>query len=409
MVSSRKIVILLGDGMGDYPIDALGGKTPLAAARTPNMDFLARNGIMGLTRTVPEGMTPGSDTANLSVFGYDPSKYYTGRAPLEALNMDIELGPEDVAFRCNLVTIEGGILKDFSADHIDTELTRVVMAEIAENIRIDNIEYYPGVSYRNIVVWRRFPYDLLPATTPPHDIQDMEYENYLPAGNGADLLLDIIERSKQVISKSQKIAAVRKRYSGNPTAVWLWGGGKKPSMVPFRQKYGLSGYTISAVDLIHGIGRALGLSPIRVQGVTGYLDTNYEGKASALLNALENSDFVFLHVEAPDESGHEGNLKHKLQAIEDFDEKIVGPILRGLDVYPDYSIMVMPDHFTPLELRTHTGDPVPFVIYHKGLSPSENVTWNIQRGFNERAAAETGIVVDRADWLMDILVSKKML
>ncbi len=395
--------------MGDYPIDALGGKTPLAAARTPNMDFLARNGILGLTRTVPDGMSPGSDTANLSVFGYDPSKYYTGRAPLEALNMDIELGPEDAAFRCNLVTLEGKILKDFSADHINTELTRVVMAEIADNIRIDNIEYYPGVSYRNIVVWRRFPYDRLPSTTPPHDIQDMEYERYLPAGNGEDVLLDIIERSKLVIAKSQKIAAMRKRYSGKPTSVWLWGAGKKPSMVPFQQKYGLSGYTISAVDLIHGIGRALGLSPIRVEGATGYLDTNYEGKASALLNALGSSNFVFLHVEAPDESGHEGNLKHKLQAIEDFDERIVGPVLRGLDNYPDFSVMVMPDHFTPLKLRTHTGDPVPFVIYHKGMTPAEAVSSGLQRGFNERSAAETGINVDRADRLMDILVRKEML
>lgn len=408
MNSARKIVILLGDGMGDYPIDSLGGRTPLEAARTPNMDRVARMGILGLARSVPEGMQPGSDTANMAILGYDPSSCYTGRAPLEALNMGIELGPEDVAFRCNLVTLEGGILKDFSADHIDTDLTREVIAEIAAGMKSEHLQLYAGVSYRNILVWRNFPHVNLPETTPPHDIQDLEYERYLPRGEGSETLSGIMELSRRVIADSRKIAMLRERYRGNPTGAWLWGCGRRPKMPSLYERFGLKGRTISAVDLIHGLGRAVGLEPLHVEGATGYIDTNYGGKARSLVDALRTCNFVFLHVEAPDESGHEGNLAHKMKAIEDFDEKVVGPVLEGLSNYDDYSVMVITDHFTPVSVRTHTSEPVPFAMYHSGMASGQG-TGAHDRGFNEASAARTGIFADRGHELMDYLVNKKTL
>lgn len=409
MNSARKIVILLGDGMGDYPIDSLGGRTPLEAARTPNMDRVAKMGILGLARSVPEGMQPGSDTANMAILGYDPSACYTGRAPLEALNMGIELGPEDVAFRCNLVTLEGGVLRDFSADHIDTNLTREVIAEIAAGINSEHLQLYAGVSYRNILVWKNYPHKHLPETTPPHDIQDLEYERYLPRGEGSETLKGIMELSRRVIADSHKIAMLRERYRGNPTGAWLWGCGRRPKMRSLHERFGLKGRTISAVDLIHGLGRAVGLEPLHVEGATGYIDTNYGGKARSLVDALRTCNFVFLHVEAPDESGHEGNLAHKMKAIEDFDEKVVGPVLEGLSNYDDYSVMVITDHFTPVSVRTHTAEPVPFAMYHSGMVEGGPGACTHNRGFNEASAARTGIFVDRGHELMDYLVNKKTL
>nr|HPJ36660.1 cofactor-independent phosphoglycerate mutase [Spirochaetota bacterium] len=344
MENRKKYVILLGDGMADLPIDELGGKTVLEYAETPNMDFMASNGVCGMTRTVPEGMSPGSDTANLAIFGYDPEKYYTGRAPLEAVNMDIQLGERDVAFRCNIVNAAGGVMNDFTSDHIDSRLTEIVINELADKIRIPGIEFYPGVSYRNIVVWRDYPYSGITDTTPPHDIQTLKVEPHLPSGDGADLLKKIMSESSGIISSSEKIQRSKSEFKGNPESVWLWGGGRRPAMETLSDKFGLSGYTISAVDLIHGIGKAAGLKPLHVKGATGYLDTNYEGKAAALIEGLKKSDLVFLHVEAPDESGHEGDLEHKLRAIRDFDSKIVGPALSIIRDYSNFVILLMPDH-----------------------------------------------------------------
>ncbi len=404
MNSERKYVVLLGDGMADYPIESLGNITPLEAANTPNMDYIASNGISGLARTIPEGMTPGSDTANLSLFGYDPKIYYTGRAPLEALSMGIIMGDNDAAFRCNIVTIEENRMKDFSGGHIDSEFSKIVMEELAENIRLKDIEFYPGVSYRNTIIWRNYPYKEITGSTPPHDIHDMAIDQYLPTGDGSGLILDIMKRSEKVISGSARISDAASRYQGEPVSAWIWGGGRKPAMRTLREMLGLSGYTISAVDLIHGIGKAAGLEPIPVKGATGYLDTNYEGKAHALLEGIEKGNFVYLHVESPDESGHEGNLEHKIKAIEDFDSKIVGPVLEGLKIFDDFTILVIPDHPTPLKIRTHTSDPVPFAVYrnrewkHKSNAPAKN--------FSERSALKTGLVINEGHRLLEMIVKE---
>jgi 2,3-bisphosphoglycerate-independent phosphoglycerate mutase len=406
MKITKKIAILIGDGMSDYPIDVLGGKTPLESANTPNMDFAAKNGVLGLTRTVPAGMNPGSDTANLSIFGYDPSQYYTGRAPLEALNMGIEMSPDDVAVRCNIVTIENNIMSDFSAGHIETEFTKIVIDDIKKNLSINNIEFFPGVSYRNIMIWRDYPHSELPASIPPHDISGRDVREYFPHGPGSDLFKKIMTLSENIISGSDLIKKNKKSFRGNPTSLWLWGSGKKPSMKPLNERFGLHGYTISAVDLIHGIGRAAGLTPIHVQGSTGYIDTNYTGKADALIEALKNSNFVFLHVESPDESGHEGNLEHKIKSIEDFDEKIVGRVINRLNVFDDFTVLIMPDHPTPVSLRTHTSDPVPFCIYNKNGIYKFNRDETIS-GFNETSALKTKIFIDSAHMLIEMIVNDR--
>lgn len=406
-MSDHRIAVLLGDGMADYAVDSLGGKTPLEAADTPNMDYLARNGVLGLARTVPDGLTPGSDTANISVFGYNPRDVYTGRAPLEALNMGIEMGPRDVAFRCNLVTIDDeGVLVDFSAHHIETEFAHVVIGELANALGTESLEFHPGVSYRHILVWRDYPYDDLAETTPPHDIQGQAYGRYRPRGPGADTLNALMDESMRVIRSSPVIRSETARRSGRPVSAWLWGAGRKPAMPSLRERFGLSGYTISAVDLIHGIGRAVGLSPIRVDGATGYLDTNYRGKADALLSAMERANFVFLHVESPDESGHEGNLEHKLKAIEDFDAMVVGRVMEGMRRYADYTLLVMPDHPTPVSLRTHTADPVPFCVYSPGGFAVDAYRRDGISGFNEPSAGRTGLYVAEAHRLMDIMMKK---
>ncbi len=406
--NDSKYVILVGDGMADLPLESLGGKTPLEYARTPRMDALAREGILGLARTVPGGMPPGSDIANLSLMGYDPRVAFSGRAPLEALNMGIDLGPKDLAIRCNMVEIRDGVMHDFSAGHISSEFSALVMRELSASLAIPGIEYHPGVSYRNILVWRNYPHEGMPDTTPPHDIHGLPAADHLPRGDGSDMLRRIMADSADIIAASPAVAGARGRLAGSPTSVWLWGCGRKPAMETLESRFGLRGRTISAVDLIHGIGRAAGLSPVHVPGATGYLDTDYAGKARALLEALPDVNFILLHVEAPDESGHEGNLEHKLKAIEDFDEKIVGPVMDGLSAYPDYALMVLPDHPTPLALRTHTDDPVPFCLYSssgwKG-TPFESMRG---RAFSEAAAAATGLFVPEGHRLIELMLHKKL-
>ena len=391
--------------MADHPVESLGGKTPLEHARTPRMDFLARQGILGLARTVPEGMPPGSDIANLSLMGYDPRVSFSGRAPLEALNMGIDLGPGDLAIRCNMVEIRDGVMHDFSAGHIASEFSALVMRELAAGTDIPGMEYHPGVSYRNILVWRGYPHGGLPDTTPPHDIHGSPAADHLPRGDGAETLRRIMARSAEIIASSPAIAEARKRLKGSPTSVWLWGCGRKPAMETLESRFGLRGRTISAVDLIHGIGRAAGLSPIHVPGATGYLDTDYAGKVRALMEALPDVNFILLHVEAPDESGHEGNLEHKLKAIEDFDEKIVGPVAEGLSAYPEHALMVLPDHPTPLALRTHTGEPVPFCLHASagwGGTPYESMHGSC---FSEAAAAATGLYIPEGHRLIELMLN----
>ena len=306
-------------------------------------------------------MQPGSDTANLSIFGYDPVESYSGRAPLEAISMGIEMGTEDAAFRCNIVNIDNNIMEDYSAGHIASEISEVIMEQMARAIMINGIEFHAGVSYRNIVIWRDFPHKSVPGTTPPHDILGKNISEYLPEGKGMDILNEIMSKSVDIISSSPEIEKAKAEFQGSPSSVWLWGGGRKPAMKTLQERFGLHGYTISAVDLIHGIGKTAGLKPIQVEGATGYIDTNYTGKADALLAALDEANFVYLHVESPDESGHGGNVDNKIKAIEDFDEKVVGRVVDGIKKYDNYTVMVLPDHPTPVSLRTHTAEPVPFL------------------------------------------------
>lgn len=402
-----KHIILLGDGMADEPIAELGGVTPLAKAHTPHMDALARAGVLGLLETVPRGFPPGSDVANLSVFGYDPASCYSGRSPLEAASMGVELGPEDVAYRLNLVTLEvqhGDLyMQDFSADHISTaeatELINCLQAELGN----DEFQFYPGVSYRHLMVWRggRDRFDL----TPPHDLTGRSIRSYLPRSADAEPMMQIVN-SAQMLFNRHPVNLKRQSAGRLPAnSIWLWGQGRRPQMPTLRELYGLEGAVISAVDLIKGIGIYAGLDVIRVPGATGYIDTNYRGKAEAALAALETRDFVYVHVEAPDEAGHEGNLDGKITAIERFDEEVVGTVRAGIGRLGDYRIAVLPDHPTPLRLMTHTRDAVPFILYG---SDGQFAPVGQPAGYSEQEARATGVMLDQGPLLMKGLVAGRI-
>jgi 2,3-bisphosphoglycerate-independent phosphoglycerate mutase len=360
-----KYIILLGDGMADRPRQDLGGKTCLQAARTPNLDRLATSGQVGMVRTVPQGFPPGSDVANLSVMGYDPRKFYTGRSPLEAASIGVQLGPDDVAYRCNLVTLRfsgGGptaerrrhaVMEDFSAGHITTQEARTLIEEIDRRLGRDHLRFYPGVSYRHLLVWKGGKDRI--ECTPPHDIQDKAIGDYLPSGEGADVINGMMDASVDILTAHPLNKGRTEKGKRPANSIWLWGQGKRPSMPTFREKYGLEGAVISAVDP--------GFEVINVPGATGWIDTNYVGKAEHALFALKTKDIVYLHVEAPDEAGHTGDVKNKIKAIEDFDELIVGNIIEGMKQFDEYRILALPDHPTPIEIRTHSAEPVPFVLY----------------------------------------------
>ncbi len=358
-----KYVILIGDGMADYPQKELGGKTPLEAACTINMDHLAKEGTAGLVKTIPEGFHPGSDVATLTILGYNPRLYYTGRSPLEAASIGVRLGSEDVAFRCNLVTLsrQDGrlIMDDFSAGHISTDEARVLIGEVERNLGGDPIHFYPGVSYRHLMVWKGGPTSL--KTVPPHDIMGKDISPYLPRGEGAERLRDLMDSSMDLLRDHPVNRERRARGLKEANSLWFWGEGKAPKLPTLRDRFSLKGAVISAVDLVKGIGIYAGLDVIDVPGVTGYIDTNYKGKAEYALRSLKDRDFVIVHVEAPDEASHNGDLAAKIRAIEDFDREVVGRVLQGLK--GDFRLMVLTDHWTPLSLRTHVGEPVPFVIY----------------------------------------------
>lgn len=368
-----KYIILLGDGMADRPRQDLGNRTCLQTAKTPNLDRLATLGRTGMVRTVPPGFPPGSDVANLSVMGYDPRKYYTGRSPLEAASMGVALGPDDIAYRCNLVTLKilssgsGGkakrkaLMEDFSAGHITTQEARALIEEIDGKLSTDHIRFHPGVSYRHLMVWKHGKDKI--ECTPPHDIQDKPIEDYLPRGEGDDVINGLMEDSSPILT-AHPVNKGRVESGKRPAnSIWLWGQGKRPSMPTFKEKYGLEGAVISAVDLTKGIGVYAGFEVVSVPGATGWIDTNYVGKAEHALFALKTRDIVYLHVEAPDEAGHTGDVKNKIKAIEDFDEFIVGNVMEGMKQFDEYRILALPDHPTPLEIRTHSAEPVPFVLY----------------------------------------------
>jgi len=359
--------------MADRPRADLGGKTCLQAARTPNLDQLATLGQVGMVHTVPAGFPPGSDVANLTVLGYDPRKYYTGRSPLEAASIGVALGPDDVAYRCNLVTLKitgsaapgsrrrKAVMEDFSAGHISTEEARMLIEEIESKLGTNRIRFYPGVSYRHLMVWKGGKDKI--ECTPPHDIQDRDVEEYRCRGEGDDVINELMEASFEVLANHPLNKSRLEHGKRAANSIWLWGQGKRPSMPTFREKYGIEGAVISAVDLTKGLGVYAGFEVITVPGATGWLDTNYVGKAEHALFALNTKDIVYLHVEAPDEAGHTGDLKNKIRAIEDFDEFIVGNIMHGMKQFDEYRILALPDHPTPLEIRTHSAEPVPFIIY----------------------------------------------
>jgi len=377
-----KYIILVGDGMADYPVEELNGKTPLQAARTPHMDGLLESGRVGLVRTIPEGMEPGSDVANMSLLGYDPLRYHTGRAPIEAASMGIQLRPEEVAFRCNLVTLERddqGVARmlDYSAGHITTEESHELVGALQRAVEGTALSLYPGVAYRHLLVWTDGREDL--QTTPPHDISGEPAGPHQEVYRQEEVLLSFIEKAGRILADhpvNQRRIAAGKRPAN---AVWLWGQGREPSMPTLKERYGLTGAMISAVDLLKGLGVYAGLEPIFVPGATGYLDTNYAGKVEAALTALESGDLVYVHIEAPDEAGHEGSLEKKIEAIEAFDEKVVGPILAEVGRFDKVRLLIETDHPTPVSIRTHATDPVPFILVEElgrtGLAGASSQTF----------------------------------
>jgi 2,3-bisphosphoglycerate-independent phosphoglycerate mutase len=392
-----KYVILLGDGMADHPIDSLGGKTPLQAANKPNMDLVARQGRTGLVRTVPEGLPPGSDVANLSVLGYDPQKYYSGRAPLEAAAMGVHLAKDDIAFRCNLVSVTNGLMEDYSAGHITSDEGRELIKSLKQLMPGERL--YPGVSYRNLLVLKA---GAEAVCTPPHDIMDQPIEDHLPRGKDSELLIELMEATRPVLAShpvNKKRVADGKRPAN---MIWLWGQGAAPSMPTFQDRFGLRGAMISAVDLLKGIGTYAGLEVIDVPGATGDIDTNYAGKVQAALEALKHLDFVYLHIEAPDEAGHEGDVEQKVKAIELFDQNVVGPMIQGLkESGEDWRALLLPDHATPLSLRTHTREPVPFAMIGNGIE-QDGV-----KSFDEDEAKQGGYGLVEGMELVRILVREE--
>jgi 2,3-bisphosphoglycerate-independent phosphoglycerate mutase len=369
-----KYFVLLCDGMSDYKIPELGNKTILEYADTSNFDKIAKEGRCGLIKTTPDGMYPGSDICNLSIFGYNPADVYTGRSPIEAASIGVELSENDFAFRCNLVTLseDGTVMEDFTAHHIDNDSAKMIINKLQEDLKNENIEFYPGVGYRNLMVIRNSDFRL--KTTPPHDIIGKKIKEYLPEGEGADRILDIMGKGAEIV----------KNMGTSANAIWLWGEGKRPNLKAFRSLYGIDGAVISAVDLVRGIGKLAGMKVINVPGATGFVDTNYEGKAEYSISALKDHDYVFVHVEAPDESGHMGRIDLKIKSVEDINKRMLPIIMEGLKSFGEYRILITPDHPTPISLRTHVAEPVPAIIAGSGVEADENHTYNefVKSSFN---------------------------
>lgn len=400
-----KYIVMLGDGMADYPVEALGGKTPLEVAKKPNIDRLARGGRLGMVKTVPDGLKPGSDVANLSAMGYDPLKCYTGRSPLEAVSIGIQMDDTDVAFRCNLVTLSDDAeyaektMVDYSSGEITTAEAAELIRAVDEAFRTDEILFYPGISYRHCMIWHQGPVGL--NLTPPHDISDRKITEYLPQN---PVILDLMKRSYEIL-KDHPINQDRMARGLNPAnSIWLWGEGTRPGVTGFEAAYGVKASVISAVDLIKGIGLCAGMKVIEVEGATGNIDTNFKGKGEAALKTLlDGQDLVYIHVEAPDECGHHGDLEGKIQAIERIDQDIVGPLLKGLEeAGEDYSILVMPDHPTPISIKTHISDPIPYLLYC-----STGVTDSGIDTYTEKTGKSTGVYVEPGYLLMQQLLKNK--
>ncbi|MGD0994132.1 MAG: cofactor-independent phosphoglycerate mutase [Candidatus Bathyarchaeia archaeon] len=399
-----KYILVVGDGMADYPVPELGNKTPLQAAYKPNMDSIAAKGQSGLIKTVPDELSPGSETAICSLLGYDPRKYCTGRGPLEAPSRGIRLGENDAAYRCNLITEKDGVIVDYSAGHITTEESSKLIASINKAFgKLGKIEFYPGLDYRHFLILRNIPKPELIQCTPPHDAIGVNVSAVLPKAKSAEaektarLLRELINRSGGIL-RTHPVNIAREKAGKRPgNLIWPWGGGKKPSMPTLREKYGLKAAVISAVDLVKGIGTYAGMEIINVPGATGLYNTNYEGKADAALKALEDNDLVFVHVEAPDEAGHVRNYALKVKTIEDLDKRLLGRILDGLT--EPYAIAISPDHPTPIRIGTHSRDPVPFAIKSPFLKPDG------VKKFDEFSARNGAFGLVEHDYLISLLIS----
>ncbi len=356
-----KIAYLVGDGMGDYPVEVLGSRTPLQAADAPNMRRIAAAGQLRMVQTAPDSLPPGSDVCNLALMGYNAAENYTGRAAIEAAGMGLDLAPDDVAFRCNLVTVTDDVMIDHASDHITTAEAHQIIEALAAELADDAIRFAPGVSYRHLLIWQNGPSDC--TTEPPHEILERRIDSHLPSGPGAEAVRDLMARSRAIL-EAHPVNRARIAAGKRPASqIWLWGQGKAMQLASYRELYGLSGSMITAVDLLRGLAVLAGLEVIDVEGATGWIDTNYEGKAAAALDALKRNDFVYVHVEAPDECGHRGDAALKTQAISEFDARIVGPIWRGLEAMGEpYRLILTMDHRTPVSLRGHSREPVPMAV-----------------------------------------------
>ncbi len=387
-----KYIVVLCDGAADTPVEELGGKTPLEAANKPNIDRLASMSEMGMVTTVPDNLPPGSDVANLAVFGYDPQIYYTGRSPLEAMSMNVHLELTDTTFRTNLVTLsdeenyEDKTMVDYSSDEISTEEAAVLIDAVNKELKTAEYEFFSGISYRHLLVWHNKENDF--SLTPPHDISEKKIKEYLPKD---EILLTLMKKSYDILKNHPVNLDRIKRGLRPANSIWIWGNGTKPNLDLYKDKFGLNGAVISAVDLIKGIGKCAGLDVIDVEGATGTVHTNFDGKAAAAISALRSgADFVYIHLEAADEAGHRHEIDNKVKAIELIDKKIVAPVIAALEEDgEEYSVLIMPDHPTPLAIRTHTREPIPYLIYKSNASHTiKNIS------YTEANAAKTGNVVE---------------
>jgi len=388
-----KYAIIIPDGAADEPIEELGNKTAFEAAEIPNIDKISIQGRQGFVRTVPKNMEPGSDVAQMSLLGYDPVRYYSGRAPIEAAASDINLSNTDWVFRCNFVTIADGIMADHSAGHLSTEEGRTLIEELKSELGSDQICFYTGVSYRHLLVFKGLDFDV--QTYPPHNNIGKSVQKILPRGKGSELLIDLMARSQQLFS-NHDINQVKKDLGENQvSSIWLWGQGKRARMESFKKRFGIRGAAITAVDLVRGLSKLVGFDLIEVPGATGFADTNYQGKGSYAIEALNEYDLVFVHIEAPDEASHQGNAVIKKKAIEQIDKHVVGPVLEAIQKYESWRILVAPDHPTTIRTCAHCPDPVPFAM------AGSDISGVIHMPFNETNAAESGLRIENGYELME--------
>jgi 2,3-bisphosphoglycerate-independent phosphoglycerate mutase len=395
-------VLIIPDGAADNSLPEFGNKTAIEASNTPNMDKISMNGRLGLVQTVPEKMEPGSDVAIMSLFGYDPAKHYCGRAPIEAVAQDIELSESDWVFRCNFVTVADGKMADHSAGHISDKEGHRLIEEINKKLGNEQIRFYPGVSYRNLMVVKGMDFEV--RTFPPHDYIGTAVDKLLPRGKNAEFLIDLMAKGQQLLA-GHEINQVRRDLGENPAdSIWLWGQGQKSKLDSFESRFGLKGATITAVDLVRGLSKMVGFDLIAVPGVTGYVDTNFEGKASAAIEALKKYDIVIVHIEAPDETSHQGNAKLKKKSIELIDKYVVGPVYDALQKYDNWRILVSPDHYTPISTCAHSSEAVPFTMAGTGIESAEG---GLHLPFGETNAAKSGLVINKGSDLMEYFLSVK--